>query len=179
LPSSLIYLFMRLSSRHPTAANMNGKGQDAESLFRRFDRVLATRYAREHMLKENKKRRAATSPQVLRPRMDLCDDPQSSVITASLELPGLKPNQITIQLQDEKLMVSGERCSPLSFPRNPGTTYPVQEVKYGVFRRVIELPQGVQASQMSASMCDGILVLSWPRDPQRLPPIRTPTLLAG
>jgi HSP20 family protein len=74
--------------------------------------------------------------------MDLRDDPQSSVITACLELPGLKPSQITIQLQDEKLMVSGERGSPI--PSNPNTTYPVQEIKYGVFHRIIELPQGVQ-----------------------------------
>jgi len=88
-------------------------------------------------------RRADSSPQIFRPRMDMQDDPQSTVITATLEVPGLKPSEISIQLQDEKLTVSGERVSPLSRPQNPGTTYPVQEMKYGVFRRIIDLPPGV------------------------------------
>lgn len=153
---------------------MNGKPHNSDDIFRKFDRVLATRYAKEHLIKEAKKRRETVSPQVLRPRMDVRDDPQSTVVVASLELPGLKPSQISIQLQDEKLLIFGERKPPLSYPHNPGTTYPVQEIKYGVFRRIIEVPEGVQANQMSASMDDGILVLSWPRDPQRLPPISAP-----
>lgn len=75
--------------------------------------------------------------------MDLMDDPQSPLITASLELPGLQPSEISIQLQDEKLTISGERVSPLARLQNPGITYPVQEVKYGAFRRIIDLPQGI------------------------------------
>jgi len=168
--------FMKLSSRPPITKMSGDKPSNPEDFLRKFDRFLATRYAREHLMKEARRRRAAppNGTQIFRPRMDLCDDPGSSSITASLELPGLKPHEISIQLQDEKLTVSGERASPqarTANSNNTGAAYPVQELKYGAFRRIIDLPQGVQANQLTASMSDGMLVLSWPRDPNRLPPI--------
>jgi len=134
---------------------------------KRFERALAQQYAREYLSKHNPNR----SPnQVFKPRMDLCEDPDSQTITACLELPGIKPTDVEIQLHDDKLTVTGNRSAPpLS---GSGARYPVQELKYGSFQRSINLPIGIQQHQMSASMSDGILILSWPRDPQRLPPIR-------
>jgi HSP20 family molecular chaperone IbpA len=146
---------MKLASRKPSPLMSSKKLHDSDDFLRRFERALATRYAREHLMKNI--RRADNSPQIFRPRfvqspihiirvsnlchrMDMLDDPRSTVVTASLELPGLKPNEISIQLQDEKLTVSGERVSQ---SQNPGATYPVQEMKYGTFRRIIDLPPGV------------------------------------
>jgi len=135
--------------------------------FKRFERALAQQYAREYLSRHNPNK----SPnQVFKPRMDLCEDPDSHTITACLELPGMKPTDVEIQLHDDKLTVSGKRSAPP--PLGPGAQYPVQELKYGVFQRSINLPIGIQQHQMSASMADGILILSWPKDPQRLPPIR-------
>ena len=74
--------------------------------------------------------------------MDLCEDPDSQTTTACLELPGLKPTDVDIQLHDDKLTISGER----SAPQLPGSSarYPVQELKYGQFQRTINLPMGIQ-----------------------------------
>lgn len=74
--------------------------------------------------------------------MDLCEDPDSQTVTACLELPGIKPGDVEIQLHDDKLTVSGKRpAPPLS---DSGARYPVQELKYGAFQRSINLPIGIQ-----------------------------------
>jgi len=74
--------------------------------------------------------------------MDLCEDMDSQTITACLELPGIKPADVEIQLHDDKLIVSGKRSAPqLS---GPSATYSVQELKYGAFQRSINLPVGIQ-----------------------------------
>lgn len=94
--------------------------------------------------------------------MQLCDDPQSTRVSATLEVPGLHKDDIVIERQGDKLIVSGERRSP--FPPNVGTggepdsnpnisippttsKYPVQEFKYGKYRRVINIAPGTQVSQ--------------------------------
>jgi HSP20 family protein len=80
-------------------------------------------------------------------RMDVLDKPDSSTVIATLELPGLRKEEISLLIQDGSLVVWGERRARIE----PGLTgpshYPVQEVKYGKFRRVIPLPAGAQVSQ--------------------------------
>ena len=41
--------------------------------------------------------------------MDLCDDPASSYIVATLELPGLKQEDMSVRIENEELVVRGER----------------------------------------------------------------------
>lgn len=133
---------------------------------KRFERALAQQYAREYLSKHNPNK----SPnQVFKPRsvadcaslsyssvahiafrisyrMDLCEDPDSQTITACLELPGIKPTDVEIQLHDDKLTVSGKRSAPpLS---GSGARYPVQELKYGSFQRSINLPMGIQVGSL-------------------------------
>ena len=79
--------------------------------------------------------------------MDLREDLGSQTITACLELPGIKPVDVEIQLHDNKLIVSGKRSAPqLS---GPSATYSVQELKYGAFRRSMNLPMGIQVGSPS------------------------------
>jgi len=156
----------RMPNSPPRRPNYPNDLLNAES-FKRFERTLAQQYAREYLSKHNPNK---SQNQVFKPRMDLCEDPDSQTVTACLELPGIKPTDVEIQLHDDKLTVSGKRSAPPLF--GSGVRYPVQELKYGAFQRSINLPTGIQQHQMSASMSDGILILSWPKDPQRLPPIR-------
>lgn len=74
--------------------------------------------------------------------MDLREDLDSQTITACLELPGIKPADVEIQLHDDKLIVSGKRSAPQM--SGPSATYSVQELKYGSFQRSINLPTGIQ-----------------------------------
>jgi HSP20 family protein len=80
--------------------------------------------------------------------MDVWDNPESPNITATLELPGLKKDEISLRIVDGSLHVWGERRSRLDPEGGISLDkFPVHEVKYGKFRRVIHLPQGAQASQ--------------------------------
>lgn len=134
---------------------------DPDSL-KRFERALAQQYAREYLSRHNPNK---SSTQVFRPRsvpdfaflsyfsvvltqprersrMDLFEDPDSQTVTACLELPGIKPGDVEIQLHDDKLTVSGKRSA--SQVSVPSARYSVQEFKYGAFQRSINLPTGVQ-----------------------------------
>lgn len=86
--------------------------------------------------------------------MQVCDDPKSTRMSATLEVPGLHKEDIAIKLEDDKLIVSGERKSP--FPTDPDlaqTKYPIRELKYGKYERVINLSRGTQVSRLTARLC--------------------------
>jgi HSP20 family protein len=86
--------------------------------------------------------------------MQVCDDPQSTRISAILELPGLQKDDLTIDRQGDRLIVSGERQSPVPDDSAATTKYPVQEFKYGKYRRVINLSPGTQVSQFRSFSID-------------------------
>ncbi|KAI0643869.1 hypothetical protein C8Q79DRAFT_870583, partial [Trametes meyenii] len=109
-------------------------------------------------------------------RMDLCDDPDNPYITAALELPGMKAEQLSVRIENGNLIVEGERSGPYlhrttatrasasSLPEPPAL-YPAQELKYGKFRRELKLPSGVTAAHVRSMLAEGMLTISWPRDP--------------
>jgi len=145
--------------------------QRQDDFFRRLDRALATRYVREYLGLQRERRLHAEShgdqmPQLWQPRMQMCDDPQSTRLSATLELPGIQREDLTIDRQGDRLVISGERRSPVPDDSAlAASKYPVQEFKYGRYRRVINLSPGTQASTLSFSLKDGLLVVSWPRTP--------------
>jgi hypothetical protein len=59
--------------------------------------------------------------------MELFDDPESSIITAQVEVPGMKTSDVSLQIQEERLVVSGERRPTLAVgERRNGDEAPVQ-----------------------------------------------------
>ncbi|KAL0946085.1 hypothetical protein HGRIS_012355 [Hohenbuehelia grisea] len=173
----------KLSRAHPMATNIYN-----ETHFRNLDRTFAMKYMQA--LREGRIRGEPPVAQTLqrnpitmfRPRMDLFDDPRSSFITAVLELPGLKKQDISLRIEAGQLLVSGERTLQIPSVPESGTSadfndashndnstmqnrlhIPVQELKYGKYSRCIPLPQGTQPSQISANLGEGMLTISWPR----------------
>lgn len=136
--------------------------------FRALDRNLARKYVmlllRQARMAEA--RRLREGDMLYRPRVEICDDPSSTRITAMLELPGVKSEDIRLQVgTNDKLRVSGERRRKISPDQGADVKYPLQEIRYGKYERVIDLPQGTMMSTISASIDDGLLLISWPRDP--------------
>ncbi|KZT64134.1 HSP20-like chaperone [Daedalea quercina L-15889] len=78
---------------------------DDDRHFRALDRILARTLVRELM----RHRARAPSRGTLRPRMDLCDDPANADIVATLELPGLKQEDVSVRIERGLLVVQGER----------------------------------------------------------------------
>ncbi|KDQ55465.1 hypothetical protein JAAARDRAFT_37478 [Jaapia argillacea MUCL 33604] len=106
-------------------------------------------------------RRANTGRSVsMRPRMDLHHDDKSNVVTATFELPGLKKEDVQIDVHNNLLTVSGQ--SNISSDRDENG-YSVRERSYGKFSRTIGLPQGVKPEEIKASMENGVLNVSFPK----------------
>ena len=76
--------------------------------------------------------------------VDIVDDPSSDSITAIFELPGIPNNEISLQIREGQLVVSGERKAPHSLNRM--IRYPIQNLRYGRFSRSIGVPEGTQVS---------------------------------
>ena len=74
-------------------------------------------------------------------RLDLHEDQEKNLVTASFELPGLTKENVQIDVKDNVLTVSGE--STISSEHNE-KGYAVRERRFGKFSRSLPLPQGVK-----------------------------------
>ena len=58
-------------------------------------------------------------------RMELWDDGDSPLVTAVFEVPGLRPADVSVDVVDGRLVISGERCQPVQgFSAAPKTSPP-------------------------------------------------------
>ena len=78
-------------------------------------------------------------------------DPPRAIVTA--ELAGVSPDQLDLEIQGRKLILSGRRDSPAQ----DTDMYQQVEIERGSFRRVIELGVDVDAATARASYEDGML----------------------
>lgn len=92
------------------------------------------------------------------PVMNLWADEESVIIRA--ELPGLKPDDLDISIDEGDLTLSGRR-TPEEMPED--ATYHRQERNYGSFTRSIRLPFKIEADDVEATMKNGVLTLMLPR----------------
>ncbi len=75
--------------------------------------------------------------------MDLHEDKEKNLVTANFELPGLKKEDVQIDLHNGRLTVSAE--TKLS-EEHEQDGYAVRERRFGKFSRMLQLPSGVKAS---------------------------------
>lgn len=73
--------------------------------------------------------------------MDLHEDTDKNIVTASFELAGLKKEDVNIDVHNNRLTVSGE--SKIS-SEHDDNGWAVRERRYGKFSRTLTLPQGVK-----------------------------------
>ncbi|KAF8801242.1 small heat shock protein [Phlegmacium glaucopus] len=106
-----------------------------------------------------------------KPRMDLHEDAEKNLVTASFEFPGLSKNDIQISVHNGRLTVRGDTKKSTD-SENDEKSYAVRERCYGRFRRTLQLPLGVKEDEIKASMKDGVLNVSFPKAtsiPERAP----------
>jgi HSP20 family protein len=97
------------------------------------------------------------------PALDLYQDNDNVVPT--VELLGMRKEDIDISLHDGVLTIAGERQSSLGEGENAERT----ERFSGKFRRSITLPARVDAGKVSASYKDGILTVTLPKAEEAKP----------
>lgn len=88
------------------------------------------------------------------PAMDVRDCGDS--ICVSCELPGMRKEDVNIELRGNQLTISGERNEST---RNEGENWITQERRYGSFSRSVPLPEGVRPENISANFGEGMLEL--------------------
>ena len=88
---------------------------------------------------------------------------ENNLITATFELPGLKKEDVTIDLQNNRLIVSGE----VNFSdEKEENGYVVKERRSGRFSRTVPIPQGTKPEDIKASMENGVLTVTYPKTTQ-------------
>jgi len=98
------------------------------------------------------------------PAVNIYDDGESFLVRA--ELPGIDKDSLEITTKGEQLTIRGERkLDPAEAPAN----YHRREREGGQFRRVVSLPQPVDANKVSATYRNGVLDVILPRAAEAQP----------
>jgi HSP20 family protein len=86
--------------------------------------------------------------------------------TFKADLPGMKPEDIDVKINQNRLTVSGKREAEKT---DKGDTYYTYERSYGAFTRTFTLPEGVDADKIEANLENGVLTMKLPKKPESQP----------
>ena len=89
---------------------------------------------------------------------------EGDTITMKVDLPGMTPDDVTVELRDSQLVVTGERKQEKE-EKLDGTVS--RERMFGSFVRTLALPAGVERDDIEASFANGELtvVVNLPAQP--------------
>lgn len=92
------------------------------------------------------------------PRVDVTESDKAFEVNVAL--PGLKKEDINIEVKNDLLTISGERKMK---NENNDSKYHLVETYYGKFSRTFSLPENVAGEGVSAEFTDGILKIEVPK----------------
>ena len=115
-----------------------------------FDRVFGRR--------SSGGREASPTAASWSPAVDISERKDAYVVSA--EVPGIKPEELEVTLEDGLLTIQGERRME---KETSDRQYHRVERRYGAFRRSITLPSQVNADAIEASYSDGVLQVVVPK----------------
>jgi HSP20 family protein len=113
--------------------------------------------------------RGRRRPSGFSPRLDVyyCG-PQEPKAVVKVELPGVPPERIDLEIAGRDLVISGER--PVA--ESEGRVYQQVEIETGPFRRTVRLSADVDTERTRATYEDGVLRIELPlrtrEDPRRV-----------
>jgi HSP20 family protein len=91
-------------------------------------------------------------------------------VTVTMDVPGLKVDDLEIELENDVLTVRGERIHPY-VGNGHGRAWQRIERGFGKFERSLQVPRGLDADAIEASLDAGVLTLRIPK-PENLKPRR-------
>ena len=106
----------------------------------------------------------STSPQSWVPAIDVWET--DSEIVYAFDLPGMSEDDISIEVHDDTLTVSGERQKATE---ERGDRFYRFERRYGSFARAVGLPAGVDDAKIAASYVNGVLEVRVPKPEEAKP----------
>lgn len=105
------------------------------------------------------------------PRSDAAVTPDAYEIT--MELPGVQPEDIDVSLQDNMIVVTGEKQSE---HEEAGKSYFFSEREYGAFQRAFRMPPDANGEGIDADFRNGVLTLTIPKRRTEAGPLRKITV---
>ena len=100
------------------------------------------------------------------PALPLDVTTDSDALTIEAALPGIKPDDVDITVENGTLTISGKTAEER---RSDEGSYLVQEIRRGSFSRSMSLPQGLEPDKASATFEHGVLTLRIPKAEQLKP----------
>jgi len=98
------------------------------------------------------------------PRTDLADS--ADEVTVTMELPGVDPQDVDIQITGDRLTVRGTKKAEKEEQRRD---YHYVERQYGSFHRTVQLPSTVDPNKVDASYKNGVLTIRIGKRPDLRP----------
>lgn len=93
------------------------------------------------------------------PAVEAYLDKEAKKYVCKVTLPGIEPKELQILVQGNLLTIRGER----KFEKKTKETELFQEeIGYGVFERILTLPEGIVADKLVAEYVNGILEITAP-----------------
>jgi len=128
-----------------------------------FDEAFST-WASKHLPSSQRRLNngndSQTSSLAFSPRMDVHESQETNLVTAEFELPGLRKEDITINVHNNRLTISGNANASNELHKEG---YVVQERRYGKFSRTVPLPPGTKGDDIKASFDNGVLSVNFPK----------------
>jgi HSP20 family protein len=95
------------------------------------------------------------------PALDLTENKDS--ITVRLDVPGMEPKDIHVNLQENVLTIRGEKKVE---KEETSETFYRSERQHGSFTRTVRLPAGVDGTKVNATFKNGVLSIVMPKVPE-------------
>jgi HSP20 family protein len=102
--------------------------------------------------------------QAFAPAVDIYED--EAMITVSAQIPGVKADEVHIDVENNVLTLSGERKLEREDKREG---YHRIESSYGSFTRSFVLPESADSEKVEANLSDGVLSVRIPKRPETAP----------
>jgi HSP20 family protein len=101
---------------------------------------------------------------MVRPAMDVIESDNN--LTVRVDLPGLKPDDVRVEVENDTLTISGEMGDTIE---KEGERYHYRERRYGAFQRSVRLPNTLDTDKIEANFENGVLTVVIPKQPQAQP----------
>ena len=130
--------------------------QELRSMQEQMNRLLDMAWSREtgEELKEG----------IWQPAVDIYEDEDMVVIKA--ELPGVEQKDIEVKIEDNTLVLRGERKHDMSIKKE---NYHRVERYYGSFQRTFSLPHTIDQEKVKATCDNGVLTVNLPKKEETKP----------
>ena len=90
--------------------------------------------------------------------VDVYED--GDAIVAEMNVPGLKADDIDVEVEDNYLRIAGRREE---VQEKKEKSHYAKEIRRGSFERVLQLPDAVEQEQVTAAYKDGVLKVTMPK----------------